>query len=141
MINWELYPDFSEKEFECKCGCGSCNVSEILVKMLQYARNASRKITKFEFGHSRGVSFRISSGCRCKKHNKKEGGSAKSSHITTSKKECTAVDLKIRTYRERYVINRSIILAGFNRYGLYKKHKGFHVDCDKTKKKGVFWLR
>ena len=143
MKNWNKYKDFSPEEFECNCGCGLCKVSEIMVSTLQVARNISREITKKEFGHDRGVSFRIERGCSCANHNSTiKGNSPTSSHIADEDKdiECTAIDLKCRNSQERYIILMSLLLAGFNRIGLYA-HNGIHADVDESKVQGSVWKK
>lgn len=138
-INWSEYPDFKEAEFTCKCGCGTNNVSADLVKKLQKARDISRKITKTEFGHTRGVPFRIERGCSCEIHNADVGGSAISSHISSNSIKCTAADLRVKNSTERFIIIKSLMLAGFKRIGIYHKHNGIHCDVDQKKDQNVMW--
>ena len=138
-INWSVYPDFQEKEFTCNCGYGTNNISAELVKKLQRARDISRKITKSEFGHEKGVPFRIERGCSCSPHNTDVGGSATSSHIASSTIKCTAADLRVKNSSERFIIIKSLILAGFKRIGIYNAHNGIHCDVDPNKDQNVMW--
>ena len=51
-------PNFSEKEFDCKCGCGLNNMKSTFLWKLQLARTEAQ------------IPFIVTSGFRCKKHNK-----------------------------------------------------------------------
>jgi zinc D-Ala-D-Ala carboxypeptidase len=62
MINWSLYPNFSESEFACHCGCGQAEMSPEFMHVLQSIRT--------EFGRP----MTVTSGYRCPAHNEKIGG-------------------------------------------------------------------
>lgn len=65
----QISEHFATEEFECKCGCGSCNVdSELIAKLEQLftAMNA-----KYIF---------VSSGVRCPEHSVAVGGSRTDAH-------------------------------------------------------------
>jgi uncharacterized protein YcbK (DUF882 family) len=64
-----LSENFKRSEFACKCRCGFDTVDIELIKILE-------KIRK-HFGKP----IHINSGCRCRSHNKKEGGSENSLHL------------------------------------------------------------
>ena len=139
-MNWEKFKDFNPAEFECRCGCGLCTISEKLLITLQNARDISREITSEEYGHTKGIPFRIARGCSCIQHNSSlPHSSPTSSHIADDKKECTAVDIKVRTAEERFIILKSLFLAGFKRIGMYNSHNGIHADVDVTKVQNVCW--
>ncbi len=118
--------NFKESEFACKCGCGTNNMSRHHITWLSYARDLA------------GVPFRITSGCRCFDHNKAEGGSTDSSHIANDKKECTATDIACKDSRNRYIIIKALIEAGFKRIGIAKTF--IHADSDKAKDQLVIWV-
>jgi len=118
-INWKDIKHFSKSEFECPC-CSKILVSRKLVLMLDLARSLA------------GVPFKISSGFRCKKHNKKVSGVKNSAHLTG-----LAVDIEVPNNVARLKILRALVIVGFNRIGI---SKGFiHVDVDKTKPNNI-WL-
>ncbi len=77
FINWKDVKHFSKSEFECPC-CSKVLVSRKLVFMLDLARSLA------------GIPFNISSGYRCKKHNKQVGGVNNSAHVTG-----LAVDIEV----------------------------------------------
>jgi len=59
--------NFTEKEIACKC-CGKVNVSDkgiICLQAFRYMLNNKYK---------KNISLHINSACRCRKHNKAEGG-------------------------------------------------------------------
>jgi hypothetical protein len=118
---------FKEKEMACKCGCGTCNINPTFVNKLDHARRLA------------GVSFPVTSACRCAKHNRKVGGVAESSHLSVpGALECTAADLGIFDSVSRFKVVKALIEAGFSRIGIGKGL--IHVDSDTTKDQGVIWL-
>lgn len=62
MIDWSNYPNFSESEFTCHCGCGQTNMDELFLNKLQRLRMLV------------GKPITISSGYRCDAHNASIGG-------------------------------------------------------------------
>ncbi len=61
-INWDAYPNFSEAEFMCKCGCGRADMQPEFLYRIQLLRTAC------------GFPFRITSGFRCEEHDRAEKG-------------------------------------------------------------------
>lgn len=66
----QLSKNFTSEEFACKCGCEYDTPDPELIRMLQVARDMY------------GKPIRITSGCRCIKHNRNVGGTANSAHIS-----------------------------------------------------------
>jgi len=114
---------FKESEFQCGCGCGF-DIDDMDYEMLL-------KLDKAR-GYA-NVPFTISSSIRCKKHNKKEGGSPTSSHLIGE-----AVDIKCLLAYNRFKIITGLIQAGFNRIGIH--HKFIHADTDINKPKELCWI-
>lgn len=106
---------FNPSEFTCKCGCGLNNINDELVNMLDNARELA------------GVSFIVTSGCRCGEHNKKVGGKPDSSHLSG-----LAVDIAA-PIEKRYAILAALINVGFERIGISFNGNFIHVDIDKSK--------
>lgn len=122
----DLTEDFSEWEFRCKCGCGICNVNRNFINKLQ----ATRTIAV--------IPFSISSGCRCPKHNKKEGGKKNSDHLTTKDIECEGADIECSRSYDRFKIIDAAYKAGFRRIFA---HKGFvHLGSKKENPQNVLGL-
>lgn len=65
-----LTENFLRSEFACKCGCGFDRIDLLLVDNLQRLRDRIKQ------------PIAINSGCRCTKHNAKEGGKRESFHLT-----------------------------------------------------------
>ena len=69
-----LSRSFDTSEFECRCGCGFgrsvTHISPLLIGGLQTLRDYL------------GRPIRISSGCRCAKHNRAVGGAIASQHLS-----------------------------------------------------------
>ena len=79
-----------------------------------------------------GIPFHINSGFRTKKHNELVGGRVGSSHLIG-----VACDIGYRGSRERFLILKSLMKVGFNRFGLGKSF--IHVDGDIRKDENVIW--
>lgn len=105
---------FSQKEFECKCGCGFNNVQDELIIKLDNARTEA------------GVPFTVTSGCRCEKHNQKVGGVVDSAHLTGE-----AADIAT-TIKTRMLIVRAL-LNNFDRAFINFEKDFVHVDISKSK--------
>lgn len=115
---------FEESEFKCKCGkCdkGYEDVSRVLLNKLNRAR------------HIANTPFTLTSAMRCPAHNRAEGGSPTSSHMNGK-----AVDIKVRSAKQRHTILTALIEAGFNRIGIADSF--IHVDVDNEKRNGVCWV-
>lgn len=70
----DMTTHFSRREFTCKCGCNSNNVSAELVHKLErvyeYLSNTADGVT----------AIIVTSGCRCPKHSVNVGGSINDAH-------------------------------------------------------------
>jgi hypothetical protein len=108
-------------EFDCKCGCKTGTMNEEVLARLSTARFVSK------------IPFIITSGLRCRAHNKCIGGSPSSSHI-----DGLAVDIKATNSNHRHMILKGLLEAGFKRIGIAKDF--IHADCDKTKPQQLTWL-
>lgn len=83
-----LSKNFTLQEFACKCGCGNAYVDPKLVELLQTIReHFDQPVT-------------ITSGYRCKAHNKAIGGAPLSYHL-----EGKAADIKVRDTDPAEVFN------------------------------------
>lgn len=116
---------FQPREFECKCGCGLNNMDPKLVALLDIIREHA--------GPPPGTPLLITSGCRCRAHNKAEGGSPTSSHLTGH-----AVDIRAYSDATRFKIIASALLHGVNRIGIARTY--IHLDNDPTKTPNVMWV-
>ena len=111
--------DFTEEEFICPC-CGKNKMMQEFINKLQDARTYA------------GVPFVITSGFRCKKHNRKVGGRKNSPHL-----DGWGCDIQVNGSRERYLIINALLYTGFNRIGIGKDF--IHVDMDYGKVGEVIW--
>jgi zinc D-Ala-D-Ala carboxypeptidase len=102
--DWQkYYPVLQPHEFVCRCGCGLMNMQYSHMEMLYLARMMS------------GIPFLISSGSRCSVHNKNEGGSDTSDHLTGH-----GTDITVNQSRTRFIIFDSLLKVGFTRLGVGK---------------------
>jgi len=97
MEQGRLNEYFHSQEFACKCGCGIFNLDPDFFDKLTEARRIA------------DVPFVINSGCRCPSHNKAEGGSQISAHITTDAIKARGSDIRARTID----VMRAILRAAF----------------------------
>ena len=111
---------FALSEFACPC-CGKNEMDCSFLVRLDKAREYSK------------CSYTINSGYRCDKHNRIIGGRVNSSHLFG-----LAADIRAITSRRRFKILEGLILAGFDRIGIYKKF--IRVDSDESKEKEIIWL-
>lgn len=102
--------NFKRKEFACKCGCGTDNISQELVDVVQDVRTWAKSPVV------------INSGLRCESHNRSVGGAPKSQHLYG-----TAADIRTvsKTPKEVYdYLNEKYP----NKYGI-GLYGGFtHID-------------
>ena len=111
----KISPNFDSSEFACKCGCGLDNVSSELVAVLELVRIKFRSPVT------------VSSGCRCKAHNEKEGGAPRSKHL-----DGIAADIKVKGVQPNEVYNFLDRLFP-HECGLGQYETFTHVDVRKTK--------
>ena len=113
------YRFFNATEFACPC-CGKNDINDSLVMRLDLARGTAE------------VPFIITSGYRCKSHNRHVGGSEHSSHLTGH-----AVDIRINNINQRFHILQGLMFAGFNRIGVGGTL--IHADIDPDKLQNCLW--
>jgi hypothetical protein len=113
---------FPPDELVCKCGCGLYNFSPILLAVINKIRKRL------------GRALIAKSGCRCISHNKKEGGTDTSDHLTGE-----GVDLKAIHSHTRYIILRGAFESEILRIGLAKNfiHLGINYIDNPME---VFWI-
>jgi hypothetical protein len=113
---------FSQKDFSsAKPYCNMDDMDLDTLTMLDYAREVS------------GIPYIINSAYRTKEHERGMGRDGTSTH-TTGK----AVDIRAITSRERFLILKGLIEAGFTRIGINKTF--IHADTDKDKPSELVWL-
>lgn len=116
----DLSEHFSRKEIVCRCGCGKDSISPDVVSLLEKIRARVGPLT-------------ITSGVRCSKHNRAQGGKADSAHVSG-----LAVDIACTNSTQRFAIIAAAMKEGCNRIGV---HPSFvHLDLDTFKPTGVIWM-
>lgn len=113
---------FSRNEIECNCGCGFILVDSVFLNRLTAARIISN------------VPYKVTSWCRCPKHNLAVGGQEDSFHLTGQ-----GVDLGNQSSYDRFMILKGLMAVGFNRIGIYKD--AIHVDQGTTKGQNMLWTK
>jgi len=103
----KISPNFSRKEFACKCGCGLDTVDVELIQIAELVR-------------SKVGSFTPNSGIRCEYHNNIVGGGKESQHLYGK-----AMDIPCESAKEVYEW-----LDGLypNKYGIGLYNTFIHVD-------------
>ena len=119
-ISVSKWMHFKEEEFCCPC-CGENRISNELVNRLDFARNIS------------GLPMRVSSGYRCKRHNKKIGGKPRSSHV-----DGLASDIICTSGALRATFLASFFESGIRRVGIYKNF--IHVDVSEKLPSPMVWI-
>jgi hypothetical protein len=112
-----------ETELTCRCGCGRYNYDdEFLIRAQAY-----RYMLK--------MAMRVTSGGRCKQHNKDEGGVDTSCHQCETKK-ATALDFTCNAMASAYDLACKSGL--FNEVIWYTKKNIIHLGYDKNQKGNYF---
>lgn len=117
------YRYFSQRDFAN--AVPSCNIEDMdeeLLKRIDLAREIS------------GIPYRVLSAYRTHEHEISRGRSGTSSHV-----KGVAIDIEARTPREKFLVLKGVVGAGFTRIFVYEW--GIHVDIDKEKVQKWFkWL-
>lgn len=119
----DLTQNLSRSEFACQCGCGFDTVDFDLALVLQSTQRYFQALNP-----GMDIRIKITSGCRCPKHNAKVGGSSNSQHIFGRAADFhlynrkTGVRLRATDVAE-YLEDRYPDSKGIGRY-----HNRIHVD-------------
>ena len=113
-------------EFDCTCGCGSNEMINSFVKMLDMARDRAR------------TPFRINSGYRCNKKQMQLYQNGISTKKKSSHQLGIAADIAIPGDDKRSKILWGLIQVGFTRFGIGKNW--IHVDVDHNKNMNRIWV-
>lgn len=113
---------FSDKELSCQCGCGFKITDNSFLDKLELAREIA------------GIPFTITSGARCKNHNKAVGGVDSSAHT-----KGLAVDIAFKDSHACFIILSSLYKAGFKRIGINFAKSFIHCDIDDSKPQYVLF--
>ena len=111
----DLSEHFSRKEFECQCGCGFDTVDIELLEALETIRHRYMK------------GIKITSGCRCAKHNKAEGGADDSQHT-----KGRAADFKVKDMEPEEIYN-FLCRTYPKTFGIGIYHNRIHIDSRQEK--------
>lgn len=95
----------------------SCSINDMCIKLLCMIDNA-REIS--------GIPYKVLSAHRTYKHEISRGRDGTSSHV-----KGVAIDIEARTPREKFLVLKGVIEAGFTRVFMYDW--GIHVDIDEEK--------
>jgi uncharacterized protein YcbK (DUF882 family) len=119
----DIFPDFSRKEFACKCGCGFDGIDIKVVHACQQLRSYLQ------------VPLRINSGCRCEKHNARVG-SKSTNHIRGK-----AVDIWCKL-GHKVLFEEAKKLYSLKRLQdmdlILLEGSWVHMDCNGQRKHGIF---
>ena len=120
MIN-----NFSINELKCRCGCGIYNFDdEFLIRVQAYRYMLDLPMT-------------VTSGGRCKKHNKEIGGVDTSCHQCETKK-ATALDFYCSSMQKAYDLACKSGL--FNEVIWYQNKRFIHLGLDRKQKDNYFTI-
>ncbi len=116
----DLTRNFSRSEMVCKCGCGFVQEDNYFIDKVQATRTLA------------GIGFKVISWCRCKVHNKAEGGKPESDHITGE-----GIDIECLTSFTRRKILKAAYAVDFRRIGEAKTF--IHLGTAKRNPQDVHW--
>ena len=132
---------FKLSEFACSCGCGTNKINRTFLKILISAREKS-----IDF-NGREIPFIITSGYRCDNHQESIKYKKRNPNSSSEHTKGLAVDILVKTSRERAVILSALMEAGLTRFGISHNKNGFsfiHTDMgdmveNSDKPMGVIW--
>ena len=122
MIDWSNYPNFSEAEFMCKCGCGEALMEPAFLKDLQILRDIV------------GFALPINSGYRCPVHNSEVSGTGLTGPHTTG----AAADIGVDRQNAHKVLQTAFSM-GFKGVGVAQKGSGRFIHLDNARDKPTVW--
>lgn len=109
--------NFRREEFACKCGCGYDRISPKVVEMAQTIRDVI------------GVPIRVTSGCRCKGHNFRVGGTSKSKHLLGLAADITCSKGAQVLFDLIHILKKNGRLPDLDYCILYQSRNFIHIDC------------
>ena len=116
-MDWTKFLNFKKESFDQ----GGPPMDENFMHKLQTARSLAEELCK-DLGYPRSSAyFVINSGSRSEEHNRQVGGKPDSTHLYGR-----ACDIKATNSRSRFIIAKSLLLAGFTRIGIGEDF--IHVD-------------
>lgn len=119
----DLSENFNRGEFACRCGCGGATVYPELITVLEALR-----------AHF-GKPVQVFSGYRCRDHNRRVGGAAKSMHLLG-----LAADVSVRDVAPKRV--HDWLAAQYpGRYGIGGYLTFTHIDVRGTAARWGVWLK
>lgn len=111
-MQWNKYPNFSEDEFRCKCGCGKVEMRADFMAKLQQLRNAY------------GKPMIITSGYRCPDHPVEAKKTVSGAHTTGM-----AADIAVQG-TDAYNLLKHAFALGFTGIGVQQKGGGRFIHLD-----------
>lgn len=116
----QVSKNINKNEIACHCGCGFSKASTALIEMIQDVRDHFNKPVK------------ITSCCRCKKHNTKVGGAEKSKHLPDLNNVSRGADISIKNVSilelANYLLSKYPYSCGIGIYNTW-----VHID-DRVKR-------
>jgi uncharacterized protein YcbK (DUF882 family) len=109
----DLSHHFSRHEFECRCGCGFDTVDARTLQICEEVRRFTGELVY------------VTSGARCKTHNKAVGGALDSQHLVGRAADLVVAD---PTTVYRWLLKRYPDRFGFGVYG-YFVHVDSRLEC------------
>jgi uncharacterized protein YcbK (DUF882 family) len=105
--------NFTWTELECKCGCGTRNITDDSIRKLQKLRSLV------------GYPLTINSAARCEKHNRAVGGVSGSKHLSKDDYPSYAFDISTNGHSQIAIL-KAAEQVGFGGIGRYNTF--IHVD-------------
>ena len=115
--------NFKVSEFACKCGCGYNVIDQRVLTMAQTIRDAL------------GVPVRVTSGCRCEKHNASPavGGTKGSFHTKGKAADLTCSLGAVKMFETVKKLKADGKLPDLEYCILYKRKNIIHIDCGRKR--------
>ncbi len=126
MIDWQRYPNFSESELRCRCGCDTIKLDVQLMEVLQSVRT------------KHGKPMKITSGYRCDKHPIEAGKIKPGSHNTGSACDVQCTGRDAYDLLKLFCADDRVKGIGVNQSGRHHK-RYLHVDVITNSPRPNLW--
>ncbi len=124
----QKYKWFSQADFDsCVPPCRIEDMCAVHMRMLDEARKIA------------GIPFVLTSAARSYEHELSRGRSGDSEHVYDKGEKCQGTDIRARNARERGLINKGLVMAGFTRIGISWKNNFIHAGSRPSKDPDVLW--
>ena len=113
----QLTTNFARREFACRCGCGFDTIDMRIVNIAQALRTRL------------GIPVRVTSGCRCERHNARVGGVRNSTHVLSFACDLASNVGSQRMFETMRQLHNEGLIPDLAYCLRYIRKNIIHIDC------------